>query len=330
MKRILIVFMLLICLGTVQAASFRLIDAVTQQPIADSFVLMKLYAPDNTLLEVNGATNDSIIDFSVPPGKYDVGFYIDTLSTPGRDYYANVNLNIEDSTARDILVLPIASLNGRVIYDSAIVATNAKVWFDCDKDFGIEYPPRTDSVGRFSVAYIPTGGCLIQAKLGNKYGSENVVLAKGEKEEIVLNLNQELSNSLSYILAGLVVLVIGLVIFFWRKKKPRAVKLETEDVQAAIKIMRMTDKETLKEIEKDKRIQDILSTLNKDERAVADFLIQHKFKASQPQIFKATLIPRTTIARQLISLEAKKILQSRKVRKIKEVELTDWFIGEHK
>jgi uncharacterized membrane protein len=92
----------------------------------------------------------------------------------------------------------------------------------------------------------------------------------------------------------------------------------------------MTDKETLDKIAKDSRIQGILATLNKDERAVVDFLLKHKFKATQPQIFKETLIPKTTLARQAINLQAKNIIQTRKIRKIKELELTDWFIGEYK
>jgi uncharacterized membrane protein len=332
-KRLLILLAVLASgLLPVNAAELLLVDPVTKEPIPEAFALVKLFTPE-AIESRSGTTKDGVIAFSVPSGQYDAHVFVDVLDTPGKDYYARALLAGENKLM--LGVLPVASLTGRALSDAGVVATSAKLSFDCDKDYGIEYPLKTDAVGYFSVAYMPIGACRVQARLGSRYGVQEVVLRPGEKQDVLVRLDQEVpGNWLSTLVLAVVIAGIAVALFLARKRlfkrRKKEVNLEGEELQAAIKIMRMTDKATLDDIKKDDRIQGVLKTLNKDERAIVDFLIQHKFKATQPQIFKATLIPKTTIARRLMQLAARNVVLTRQVRKVKEAELTDWFLGEHK
>jgi len=324
---------LIVVLLPAEGAELLFADPVTKEPLPETFVIVKVFTPATSEVR-SGTTKEGTLGFSVPAGQYDIRAFLDVLDTPGKDYYAQAMLALDESSKATLGVLPVGSLTGRAVYDNDIAATSAKLGFDCDKDYGIEYPLKTDAVGYFSVAYMPIGSCRVQARLGNRYAIQEVALRPGEKQDILLRLDRQVPGSLwKVLLAVLIGCAIAIVLWRVRKlfrRRKKEVPLEGEELQAAIQLMRMTGKETLEDIRKDERIQGILKTLNKDERAIVDFLIQHKFKATQPQMFKATRIPKTTIARRLMQLAARNIVQTRQVRKVKEAELTDWFLGGHK
>ena len=76
------------------------------------------------------------------------------------------------------------------------------------------------------------------------------------------------------------------------------------------------------------RTEDVLKTLKAKEKEVVTFLIDNNHKSTQAKIRYSTGIPKTTLARIFISLELKNIVKIEKVGKLKNVSLTEWFIGE--
>lgn len=299
MRRIALIIAIL-CISS--ASALQLIDARTNEPIPDSYALLRLYGDD--ILEIKGQTHNGKIE--VPDGTYDAGIYVDRLETQGKDYYADADLPKESVT-----VFPTGSLTGRIVHEG-IVMSDAKLTFDCEKDYGLTYPEKADKLGYFSISYIPIGKCTINAKSGNRYNYIDVQIEQGEKKEIIIELDKELEHN--YILIAAILAAIAIIgIIIYRKPKTRTKQTAKQ-----------TDEKTAQKILQKKK--DILTTLNKDERAIVEHLIKHNFKATQPQIYKATEIPKTTLARQIITLQNKNIVETRRVRKVKEVKLTDWFL----
>lgn len=290
--RILIIMLILISI-TSSVNALQLIDAETNQPIDDSYILVKIY---ETGEEIKGKSQEGYIE--LPSGKHKIGVFVDSLETEGKDYFAEGQVDYDASLS----VFPTASLKGRIIHDG-IVASNSKIRIDCDKDYGIEYPKETDSLGYFSIAYIPTGKCRVNAQKNKKYNYIEISLKHGENKEIEIELNRELkTNYWTY--AGLIAITIILLIIWKRKPKKK------EEKETKIHDYR----------------KDILRTLNNDEKAIVEYLINNNYVAIQPKIYKATEIPKTTLARQIINLENKNIVETRRKRKVKEVKLTDWFL----
>ncbi|HLC33265.1 MAG TPA: hypothetical protein VJJ82_05545 [Candidatus Nanoarchaeia archaeon] len=333
MRKIVLLLLLSLVASVVGAENvFRFVDASTNQPISDSYVLLRLYDERNTQFDVSGSTQQSALNFVKEKGNYAIGIYVDDLSTPGKDYYRDFRTSLDGNSKFDVTVLPVGSLQGRVLIDG-VIASYAQLSFDCEKDFGLKYPKATDDLGYFSIAYFPPGTCRVHGSSGDRFGILMINITPGAKEEIIVNLDQRKSkSSLLWIVIGIVIIIaIGVVL--WKRKpvkKQSLSEVTSEQAQAAVELLRRTPDDVVKRIEQDKRIQDILATLSKDERDIVEFLIRHKFKASQPMIWKKTGIPKTSLARQLISLEAKKIVSTQKNRKVKEAELTDWFLSGHK
>lgn len=297
---------LIICflLCTSLAHASTLIDAQTQQPIPDSYVLVTY--PHTEYTRVHAQSMNGTIRHEHPDIPFTL--FIDTLETPGKDYYRHTE------PQQRITVFPVGSLNGRIIKDT-IVASRATLRFDCDKDYGIEYPEKADALGYFSIAYLPIGTCRIHSQHGNRYGESTITIQHGQAHEITLALDKELPTR--WWMYGLVLLVIiGILIIFRKPKTTPHPTRKTTQPDVAEKLI--------------KQREELLNTLAQDERTVVEYLIKHNYKATQPQIYKATNIPKTTLARQIIKLANKNIVQTKRVRKIKEIQLTDWFLNPKK
>jgi len=173
-----------------------------------------------------------------------------------------------------------------------------------------------DTLGYYSIAYLPIGTCHIHAQQGNKYGQAVIATKHGQTHEINIELDRTLPTRW-WIYA---IIILGITAILWTiarkpKAKPQSGRKTTRP-ETAEKLLRQRE--------------ELLNTLNADERTIVEYLIKHNYNATQPQIYKATNIPKTTLARQIIKLANKNIIQTHRVRKIKEVQLTDWFINPKK
>lgn len=311
------VLIILLLSSFVFAADITFLDAQTHEPIADSYVLIKLYQHNKLVFELSETTQRGRVTLPAPTDTYDAAIFIDTLATPGKDYYRSAPLTI-DNVPKQLTVFPVGSLVGRTLQNEKTIASRAKLTFDCAKDFGIEYPSYSDELGMFSVAYMPTGLCRITSKQGNTYAISETTINHGTKSEITPILSGKIPPNYLFIYGSIALAVLAIALLIMRPLKRRAAQPT------------LPHQETAPEPAVPKRINDILKTLSADERKIVQFLLDHKFKATQPQIYRSTLIPRTSLARQIVSLEQKNILTSKRIRKIKEVTLTDWFVGEYK
>jgi hypothetical protein len=86
-----------------------LIDARTGAPVSDTLVSM----------DINGAffTNSYIgknntLDLFLSNGVYTIELRVEDLNTPGKDYYAEEAIYINESLTREMVLFPVGTVNG--------------------------------------------------------------------------------------------------------------------------------------------------------------------------------------------------------------------------
>ncbi|MFC1697073.1 helix-turn-helix transcriptional regulator, partial [Nanoarchaeota archaeon] len=79
-----------------------------------------------------------------------------------------------------------------------------------------------------------------------------------------------------------------------------------------------------------KRAKDIMETLTDKEKEVVNFIIKSKGETTQAKVYHETGIAKSSLHRQVKSLENKKVIDVMKVGKVKKIKFTDWFLGKEK
>lgn len=252
------------------------------------------------------------ISLNLEPGNWQLMAKIDDLLTPGKDYISDeFNINLKNSTTEDLFMLPVGSLRGNVYNELGERIVNAKVKVDCGRDYG-DKNTVSDEFGCFSLDYVSVGACEVLALSGNRVGSSTINLTKGELKTIDITLGQGVKNdsdlTIQLILAFILIIIV-IIFYFSRKGKPEP------GIEKATKI------------ELTERMRDIIQTLNDRERDIVNLLIENNGKLTQAEVRHFLRIPKATISRDIYSLEQKKIVETIKIGRNKDIRLTKWFLG---
>ena len=271
------------------------------------------------------------ITLRLEQGSYLLKFQIDDLKTPGKDYYVEQEIVLDKSHDQEIIAFPVGSLKG-VVYDSLNnLVSKAKLKVECSKDYGSEFPESTDLVGSFSIPYAPIDECSITATADDSVGSGKISIAQGNSQNIEIRLNRtvisEGNNGWLIFLSILLACVIGVAGWFGWKYWPRREIRSSQEVHEKEKT---SVKQQEPEQKLNKRIQDILSTLNEKENAIVTFLLNNNHQSTQAKVRYETGIPKTTLVRIFTSLQNKKIITIETVGKLKKIKLTNWFLDKEK
>lgn len=277
--------------------------------------------------------------YRINPGEWRLQLYIDNRSTPEMDYSGETTYLISGefvTTAETLYVVPIGSLELNVVDPEGKLVFGADVSFKC-KSF--RKTGQTDKFGGYKAENLPAGECKVSAVYNKLVGSVTVGVVQGEtiSTEIALSeaVTTPLENYIYYIIAGVV--IIALLFLFYRLLYRRLKRKVKEEVVKGVR--KRARKEDAKEQKKEEpkpqaqegglnpRARDIMKTLNEKEQKVVNFLITSNNKSTQATIRNETGIPKTTLARIFMTLEAKKVLKVETVGKLKKIELTDWFLG---
>ncbi|MDP1694227.1 MAG: hypothetical protein Q8L34_01685 [Candidatus Woesearchaeota archaeon] len=266
------------------------------------------------------------ITLRLEPGDYLLKFQIDDLQTPGKDYYAEQELLLENPRDQEVIAFPVGSVKG-VVYDTLNnLVSEAVLKVECSREYGERFPIETDRVGSFSLNYAPLGECVITATANNAVGSGRITVEKGVSHTLEIRLNRavisEGGNQWTIFWSiVIIVLLAGLGWFgwkYWQKSQkfvqhmPPSQEKKQEEQQSQEKIS--------------KRTQDILNTLNEKEKKVVMFLLNHQHTSTQAKIRYESGIPKTTLVRIFISLQNKKIISIETMGKLKKIKLTNWFL----
>ena len=245
--------------------------------------------------------------------------------TPAADHYGQMEgRRGEENT---FCLHPIATVKGVVLDNAQNVVSNAQLHFDCDDTA----PETTDDFGNFLTHVLPAGKCRIAARYKNAIGFADIETAPGEMKEVEIVLDKSIVDASEkrgvWPLLGGMLFVVALVItavLLTQKVKTMEKKVSHEERKAE-SIERKTEEKEKKEYSK--RTKDVLATLNEKEKEVIELLLESKNKATQGHIRNETGIPKTTLARMFLGLEAKNVITIEKVGKLKKVKLTPWFLG---
>ena len=297
----------------IQESKLSLKDYMTKDTISDIHAEIVIHDTENSkrIKMLKYVPKDGILKLDLSDAAL-VTLKIDNLDTEGNDYFKQED--IEPKEEKTIYLYPVGSLRGSVLSKDGGVVSGAKIKFDCNAKYGELGDIESDDFGSFSAGWLPVGSCRVYAAKGQLVGHTDVEIAAGEliNADVILNKDKELAKKFGFIMILLLsVAIIFLITFIFKINIRKQVHEDFEEKSQSLT----------------SRQKDIIKTLSPRERAVVEYIISSGNESTQAKIRNATRIPRTTLARILQSLEAKKIVNTESFGKLKEVELTGFFQG---
>jgi uncharacterized membrane protein len=287
---------------------------VQQNFMGNKHTLLEIGNPEKGTTEktLRYSDENGIISLNLEPGNWRITAGIDDLSTAGKDYISDeFDLTLTDSRRVELFMFPVGTLKGNVYNEQGERIVRAKVRIDCGRDYG-DRNTTTDEFGCFSLDYVPVGACEVMALSDNIVGSVRVNITRGGLKTTGITLGQGVKSSsdLTVLWAGAFLIVVILVVIYYPRKKrsePQIIKVQR---------IELTD-----------RMQDIIQTLTSREKSIVNLMIENDGKLSQAEARHFLKIPKATISRDIYSLEQKKIVETIKIGRNKDMRLTKWFLG---
>ena len=299
-----------------------LFDVVTKEPIDEVYVKAELNGQfSNYYLE-----GGDELRLSLQPGTYNLKLLVNAPQTDAYDYYGEASFSVGESLVKVVYLYPVGSLSGFVKDRINNTISGASLKFECNGIFPVEFPGRTDKYGSFSIDAVPVGECVIRSSYSGSVGMKETKVERGSKTDVEIQLDHILivphsSRSNEYL--GVLVVVVVLVIIgalVYRKKFMRKRKKE-------VKVIEQSEEEKQEEKGLGQRGQDILRTLRANEKKIIEFLLEHKHPAHLSKIHYKTGLSKSSIFRNLRSLEHKKIIETFNEGRVRKAKLTGWFRG---
>ncbi|MBI2662053.1 hypothetical protein HYX11_01195 [Candidatus Woesearchaeota archaeon] len=298
-------------------------DAITQEPIQNAFLSLDNNGEiTNYYLEKNQNLN-----LKMSEGDHHLKIIVNNPTTPGNDYYGETVLSLENKLIKVIYLYPVGSLSGFVKDKVDIALSEANLNFDCNNALGVNFPKKTDKFGSFSLEYVPLGECKIYSSYKDSLGIKEITIKQGSKQYLEIKLDTRLitSQSQNYsplfvlLFFGILLFVIGLSLYYhyFRKKSLSTINKKTKTIkQKKEKTIQKTSTRTA----------DIFKTLRINEQKIVAFLQNQTEPIYFSKIHYQTGLSKSSLFRNLRSLEQKNIVETTKEGKIRKVKLTAWFL----
>lgn len=300
-------------------------DITNNSDISSAVVTIKIKGTTITQFVGSG----DILRANLPDGSYGAEFFVDDRLTDGKDFYGKDVLNVENSLIKGVYLHPVGSVRGMVKDSLGNVVGNAGLKFGCSGADIVNFPKSTDKFGSFFADYVPTGSCKILANYKDAVGFTNVIVEKGSLNDIEIKLDKSIippeQNYLWFIIITLIIILLVAAFFFREqiasltKKEKKLEKTERKEEEEI--------KELKAELKLGKRGRDIMETLKEKEKEIVELIVREKGKTTQSKIYNETGIPKASLFRYIQSLERRKVIEIRKIGKVKKIKLTDWFLG---
>ncbi len=242
-------------------------------------------------------------------GSYSLNVIIDSFDTPAPDFYGTTDLVIGEDNFFEVLVFPTGFVQGNVKDTSGNLIPHADLNFNC--------------VSSFIIPNVPEASCTLIASTANEAGQIEFKVEKGKAQDLEVILESKVASEKDYtfliIGTALMLIIIGAVIYFYIKKKK--INFQSDKKEKGEKII------NTEELKLSSQTKALLETLSEKEKSIVNFLLENNNKSSQSKIRHVTRMPRTSLARVLQGLEAKKIILIEKEGKMVLIKLTPLFLG---
>lgn len=236
-------------------------------------------------------------------GKYFMACMIDNIETPGVDYATTAYFSIPKAEEMAAILYPAGSLavdiveEGKPVADADLRVSCTSDWFEHE---GKGSPVKSGPAGEYMFKALPVGTCIISASTMTSAGSANAEIRQGEISLLRIELARKSSFAeyFAYLLVALFVLAVAY--YLSRRAVGGAGKGEPE---------RPKEEGVAKGGGAGAKAEAIISTLAEREAEIVKFLLACGGKAKRSTIQHKLLIPKTSLLRNLRSLERKNIIK---------------------
>ncbi len=258
---------------------------------------------------------------SLDNGKYEIDSLLDYYTTSGIDFASTASVNLPSDGNLTLIFHPAGSLTGKVS-ESGSPLPDASVSITClSSPFDYQRINRAEQVkagqaGDFLFSALPVGTCIVSSATDSLAGSLEVQILHGKtiSAEVLLEQKATSIGVLPVLLAIIVVIIIS-IYFVSRKKKnelPDAIPPVPQQPVSKPKAQQRKPKEKqagLAQRLADPKVKAVMSTLTDREKEIVRFLFKSNGRAKRSTIQNKLLIPKTSLLRNLRSLERKKIVK---------------------
>lgn len=286
---------------------------------------MTILARSNTSATVYRLITDQKGNFllSLSKGKYEIDALLDLHDTPGIDFASTASLDssLEENTS--IILYPAGSIAGKVSQSGSPVP-GARVHVSCPSD-SFDYARINGAVqtnageaGEFMFRALPTGTCVVSAYTDSLAGSSETRVEHGKAASVSVELRNKASATdllavAIFAAVALVAIIFIALRFFGKKEHPPSAASEAQGQTAPSEHKKAKAEKQAHEAPESKydesKVKAVLSTLSEREREIARFLIKSGGRAKRSQLQHKLLIPKTSLLRNLRSLERKNIVK---------------------
>ena len=289
-------------------------------------------SPPTTYRLITGREGNVLL--TLDRGNYQLNCVLDNMATSGADYAATASLAIPGEQNRTLAFYPAGSVavtaleGGQVVPGAIMHASCASDWFDYGLVNGAD--AQAGQAGDFIFRALPAGTCVISASTQSSAGSAQVNVEQGKLPSIQVELKPK-ALSLSDIALALgaaaaLAAILAYLFFFAVKKQPAqdAPAPHADEKTSAVKAVKAKSRATAPSPQpksaahaaaasafdvNGEKARAVLSTLSERETEIVRFLCASGGKAKRSTMQHKLLIPKTSLLRNLRSLERKNIVK---------------------
>jgi DNA-binding transcriptional ArsR family regulator len=264
----------------------------------------------NTLRYVDDSGSMGI---QLDSGTWTLVVKLDELSSSGKDYYSELELDVFENNTITIYIQPVGSLFGYVLDSKGALVTGAEIIFECSAAYGETDSETSNDYGSFNKPWLPVGSCRVSAKKNGMAGSTLLTIEKGKLIEADVTLSEEVSSDTVFelwwfFLAGIIIFAL-LVLATRRRSAPFARESKSKGILKTV------------------RMDDILSALDAPEKEIMGIILREGGESIQSKIQRELSMPKSTLSRYVASLESRGLIKTEKLGRIKKIELSESFLN---
>ncbi len=263
---------------------------------------------------------------SLGKGKYELDSLLDYPSTPGIDFASTTAFELPSTENATFIFYSAGSISGTVLQDGALVS-GARVRVSCPSN-SFDYDRinggtqvLSGEAGDFLFRALPSGTCQVSSSTDSLAGSSEVQVQPGQSSAVSIELKKKAPGTdILPIAAVAFVIVAALFSVVWLLQK-KGKETPEETARAALAMPAEAHRQNAKPLHGPRaepepwgefdasKVKAVLSTLSEREREIVRFLLKSGGRAKRSQLQHKLLIPKTSLLRNLRSLERKNIVK---------------------
>jgi uncharacterized membrane protein len=262
-------------------------------------------------------------------GEYQLNAVLDDMATPGADFASTTSLSVPSQRNLTIIFYPSGSVaatvleGGAPVHDATVHVACASDWFDYGTINGADL--EAGQAGNFLFRALPAGTCVVSASTQMSAGSARLDVRQGTLSTVQVEIKRKalaLSDIAIVLGAIAAVMIIAYYLFTASRKKPAAQEARTEEkhlpkkitmqkkARKALKAASMPEVPVSSSLDANSgKARAVLSTLSEREAEIVRLLFSTGGKAKRSTMQHKLLIPKTSLLRNLRSLERKNIVK---------------------